>query len=344
MMLLSQPTLPDQAKHVTLCKFLSRHGITVEDMNVECPEVWDSDLLMQFLPGRDVQLRAWAIAQEKEIPGMRYTLQSSGRGRCVQSFCECFPPYRGPLCDFEEGGFHVARNFSAVLHYLTSDMEEDLDELTHSLPRLWTQFNARFDYPVVIFHDGLSEKNRRRIVLSSKNRIWFAYVDGFLDVPGMLLEGPRKRQVLGEVKWSLGYRAMCRFRSGPLFLQPVLQKFDYAMTLATDALRTCVSEEKLDWNLLVFMTDIEIVKIGWFNSKPYQDYFEFLDSMGGFWLHRWGDHAVRTIAVSMFLPQERVYKMDIPYAHQEYCKCSGDMVCVREETLNAVPALWWRCI
>ena len=172
MMLLSQPTLPDQAKHVTLCKFMSRHGITVEDMNVECPEVWDSDLLMQFLPGRDVQLRAWAIAQEKEIPGMRYTLQSSGRGRCVQSFCECFPPYRGPLCDFEEGGFHVARNFSAVLHYLTSDMEEDVDELTHSLPRLWKRFNARFDYPVVIFHDGLSEKNRRRIVLSSKNRIW----------------------------------------------------------------------------------------------------------------------------------------------------------------------------
>jgi len=41
-----------------------------------------------------------------------------------------------------------------------------------------------------------------------------------------------------------------------------------------------------------------------------KDYFRYLDSVGGFWLHRWGDHAVRTIAVGMWLPSSKVWEMD----------------------------------
>ena len=44
-------------------------------------------------------------------------------------------------------------------------------------------------------------------------------------------EDPSRKAALDEIKWSLGYRGMCRFRSGTIFLQPVLQKFQYAMTL-----------------------------------------------------------------------------------------------------------------
>ena len=32
----------------------------------------------------------------------------------------------------------------------------------------------------------------------------------------------------------LGYRGMCRFRSGPIFTHPAIAKNDYAMTLDTD--------------------------------------------------------------------------------------------------------------
>ena len=36
------------------------------------------------------------------------------------------------------------------------------------------------------------------------------------------------------MKWTVGYRAMCRFRAGPIFHQPVLANVDFAMTLDTD--------------------------------------------------------------------------------------------------------------
>ena len=51
--------------------------------------------------------------------------------------------------------------------------------------------------------------------------------------------------------------------------------------------------------------DSEITKLSWFQSDRYQarnsldhrhdeDFFRFLDSVGGFWLYRWGDHAAAT--------------------------------------------------
>lgn len=340
--------------------------------------------------------------QLPELPGTRYFLESSGRGRCVRDFCECFPPFRGPLCEHADpGDFDDDRNFSAVLHYLTSDDPVDIADIQQSLLRLWKQYNQRFDYPVVIFNDGLSEEHRRQIVSASANRIWFAYVDDYLQVPDMLFKDPGRRAMLDEVKWSLGYRGMCRFRSGTIFLQPVLQKFQYAMTLDTDGyfpaevasdpiaemhaggyvytwshllpdlpgavkhfwdyslmymrmknieprgtpiLRQFVREEDVQWTYQLYMNDIEIVQMDWFRSDPYQDYFRYLDSMGGFWLHRWGDHAVRTIAVGMWLPQEKVYEMDIPYGHQNYCRCSHpDLECVREGDRGGQPEKWWTC-
>lgn len=125
--------------------------------------------------------RQWAVKEIIEIPGMRYFLESTGRGRCVEGFCECFPPFRGPLCEqLDQSPQDAQRNFTAVLHYLTSDDDTDIEDIQHSLPRLWRRFNRRFDYPVVIFHDGLSDVHRQQVVNASKNRIWFAYVDDYL--------------------------------------------------------------------------------------------------------------------------------------------------------------------
>eukprot|EP00435_Cladocopium_sp_Y103_P027718 s1972_g6.t2 len=91
-------------------------------------------------------------------------------------------------------------------------------------------FNEREDYPVVVFHDGLSKASRQRILEASPNRIWFAYVVGYKSVPAYLAD--RMELQLGG--YGVGYRGMCRFRSGPIFMQPVMQGFDYAWTLDTD--------------------------------------------------------------------------------------------------------------
>ncbi|CAK9002639.1 unnamed protein product [Durusdinium trenchii] len=65
---------------------------------------------------------------------------------------------------------------------------------------------------------------------ASANRIWFAYVADYKSVPAYL----KDRMELQLGGYGVGYRGMCRFRSGPIFVQPVMKGFDYAWTLDTD--------------------------------------------------------------------------------------------------------------
>jgi hypothetical protein len=327
---------------------------------------------------------------QPNIPGLAHLL--GDRGRCTNNgHCECFPPFRGPLCASRVAS--GAAGLRGVLHYLTSDSETDITELVNSLGRLFQFFlvPAQLEYPVVVFHDGLSHANRVRIasVAGAENRVWFAYVENFSTVPEWIKKDDRWRRRLDDVRWSLGYRGMCRFRSGPLFDEPVLSKFEYAMTLDTDGylpdivvddpikmlhdsqgiygyshilddqpaavehffdhvlmyvrdrdaamlhtegMQSFMSEGK--WNMRLYMNDIEVVKLDWFRGGKYREFFNYLDAYGGWWLHRWGDHAVRTFAVGMWLDQ--VIQLAIPYGHQNYCSCSRkNHVCVREHKLNS---------
>lgn len=225
------------------------------------------------------------------------------------------------------------------------------------------------------------------------------------------------------MKWSIGYRGMCKFRSGTMFFQPVMEFYEYAMTLDTDGyfpqdldndpiermwrgnytytwshllpdqpgavrhfwswslmyyflsspsesdrkkavacyaslvrvavllcvlyrffqmkqidwrsrplLQDFIRPEDLEWNYNLYMNDIEINKLSFFRSDRYQEYFRYLDSFNGFFLYRWGDHALRTIAVGMYLEPQDVMQMKIPYGHQGYCQClSADFKCYTEE-------------
>lgn len=224
------------------------------------------------------------------------------------------------------------------------------------------------------------DHNRERIAFASENRVWFHFIDDFKKIPASLSNNPRDMHQLKDMKWSLGYRGMCRFRSGTMFTHPVMKSYEYAMTLDTDGyfsmevpidpiqemyegnylysfshvlhaqpgvnrhfwpttlmymamhnihpigssiLQDFINHDRLEWNNHLYMNDIEIVDLRFFGDPngAYQDYFRFLDSMNGSWLYRWGNNEVRTLAVGMFIPRERVYKMNIPYGHQGYCKC-----------------------
>ena len=160
-------------------------AVQMEEVDADDAEVEDHLVAVRHEPRGGSTSRGfakqWAIREIVEIPGIRYFLESTGRGRCVEGLCECFPPFRGPLCEqTDQSPQDAQRNFTAVLHYLTSDDDTDIEDIQHSLPRLWRRFNRRFDYPVVIFHDGLSDVHRQQVVNASKNRIWFAYVDDYL--------------------------------------------------------------------------------------------------------------------------------------------------------------------
>ncbi|KAF4672601.1 hypothetical protein FOL47_000352, partial [Perkinsus chesapeaki] len=89
----------------------------------------------------------------RERMGQRYALISSGKGRCVDATgdCECFPPFRGIYCSMVDDGLSLdgKRPYRGVLHYLTSNLSSDVDDLSHSLPILWQRWNGRYDYPVI---------------------------------------------------------------------------------------------------------------------------------------------------------------------------------------------------
>merc|ERR1711974_547520 len=84
------------------------------------------------------------------------------------------------------------------------------------------------------------------------------------------------------------------------------------------------------------MLDMEALRLDWFRGEKYQDMFRFMDSTGGFWVHRWGNNPFRTFAVGLLLDDTDVRALTLPYAHQDYCSCGpGAKACVWDKQLAA---------
>ncbi|KAK6200469.1 glycolipid 2-alpha-mannosyltransferase [Scheffersomyces amazonensis] len=76
------------------------------------------------------------------------------------------------------------------------------------------------------------------------------------------------------------------------------------------------------YNLCHFWSNFEIANLNFWRSEAYRKYFEYLDSTGGFFYERWGDAPVHSIAVSLFLPKEKIhYFHDVGYNHGVYHQC-----------------------
>lgn len=338
-------------------------------------------------PNREV-LREYAAAELREVPTLRYFLEQGEqrRGRCAEGLCECFPPYRGSMCEHLDQP-RVPQSIRAVIHYITAETERDLVDLARSLQSVWLRFNQHSDYPVVVFHEGLSREARLRIIGASENRVWLALLPRFKEVPA---EWASRAQEMAQ-DFSVGYCAMTRWRSGPVFLEPALESFDFAMTLDTDSyfpadlaadpfevvqregwvagfphlgresasvvvnfmhyfllycrlkdmhprrteMLASLIESNFKWYQQCLMLDIEVLRLDWFRGAAYQDLFRYLDSTGGFWLHRWGNNPVRTFAVALLLEDRDVRSLDLPYAHQDYCSCGpGALPCRWDKQLR----------
>lgn len=79
------------------------------------------------------------------------------------------------------------------------------------------------------------------------------------------------------------------------------------------------------YSLCHFWSNFEIARLDFFRSKQYNDYFEYLDSRGGFWNERWGDAPVHSLAAGLFLEPEQIhYFSDIGYRHQRFQNCPAN--------------------
>ncbi|CAD7948339.1 unnamed protein product [Amoebophrya sp. A120] len=205
-------------------------------------------------------------------PGVSANIFNSNRGHCVRRdfasdlVCECFPPYRGPVCEFldlprktstakNSKGMnqHVEKNYYSdagpqheeterrnFVHYTVDSAH--LDELRFALHNLWEFFNKQHDYPVLLFHDdSFSEAEFDTLTVEilprQQNRVWL-----------YLMEKPNH---IGVHNWEsstakghktaahhskAGYAEQARFRAFPLFKHPAVEKrFKFAWGLDTDS-------------------------------------------------------------------------------------------------------------
>ena len=77
-----------------------------------------------------------------------------------------------------------------------------------------------------------------------------------------------------------------------------------------------------DYNLCHFWSNFEIGSFEFLRSKEYQAYFEHLDQANGFFLERWGDAPVHSLAAAMFLNTSQVHHFeDIGYRHNSFTHC-----------------------
>ncbi|KAL5119850.1 O-glycoside alpha-1,2-mannosyltransferase 4 [Pleosporales sp. CAS-2024a] len=79
------------------------------------------------------------------------------------------------------------------------------------------------------------------------------------------------------------------------------------------------------YNMCHFWSNFEIARLDWFRSKEYNDFFEMMDRSGGFWMERWGDAPIHSLAAGALLsPRDIHYFRDIGYRHSTIQHCPAN--------------------
>lgn len=131
---------------------------------------------------------------------------------------------------------------NATIIYLTR--RQDLWIFVHSIALLWRNFCSMHRYPVLVFHDDLSEDDIAQVkqMISthtggemniSFEMIRFEFPDHVSKDPS-LYKHPQGHPI-DLRNFGYGYRHMCRFFSGMVMNHPSLKKFKYYWRLDSDS-------------------------------------------------------------------------------------------------------------
>nr|GAT53563.1 glycosyltransferase family 15 protein [Mycena chlorophos] len=93
------------------------------------------------------------------------------------------------------------------------------------------------------------------------------------------------------------------------------------------------------YNLCHFWSNFEIADMNFWRGKAYQDFFEYLDSKGGFYYERWGDAPVHSIAAGLFAHRDQLHFFEeIGYEHNPYTHCPKDPDMWRKNRCGCEPS------
>lgn len=204
--------------------------------------------------------------------------------------------------------------------------------------KLYENFNNRYNYPLIIFHEGnISEIHQHYISSNSKNQeIKFVDIKDEFTWPSEITQ-------IRDKRFNLGYRMMCRFHS--YFIWEHLKEYEYVLRVDEDGFI-----EKLEYDIFEHMVDNNIdymtcrfmeeyhsltnstlpqacdqllenwsvndydqskdfwipytnlyaVKVSFFMQEKVQKFLKDLTSDVNFLMNRWGDAPVHGITLKAF--------------------------------------------
>jgi alpha 1,2-mannosyltransferase len=82
------------------------------------------------------------------------------------------------------------------------------------------------------------------------------------------------------------------------------------------------SDDGKGFNKCHFWTNYEIIDLSFARSAAYQSFFNAMDKAGGFFYERWGDGPVRSLAASLILDKDEIWRVENGgYFHPPYLTC-----------------------
>ena len=125
---------------------------------------------------------------------------------------------------------------SAII-YMTR--QQDMWLLRHSLKFLFMNFNKNAEYPVIIFHDDLTQQSVESLADALKHDL--GYVPNNIEFVGLSFDIPPSISTDLSMydpplsQFRMGYRHMCRFFGGQVFNHPALKNYKYCWRLDSDS-------------------------------------------------------------------------------------------------------------
>ena len=116
----------------------------------------------------------------------------------------------------------------AAIVYLSRNRNSDLKQLTKSITLLHLNFLRRHPYAVIVFHEGIGERERARIIAIAPNLVRFVEVS--FTNPRWITEVAAKNW-----PWRMGYCHMCNFFAGAIYEHPAMALYDWYWRLDVDS-------------------------------------------------------------------------------------------------------------
>lgn len=272
----------------------------------------------------------------------------------------------------------------SVIVYLVRNTKQDISNLIKSLKSLDLYFNKEYQYPVLLFHENLTHQQIYFIKSNTTSRLKFeliefktqsfiknipeyVYINGFGFSVGYrhmcrffaseLYKHPTMKQYEYYLRLdtdsflhgNIGYDIFKFMHENNILYGYIDSGID---TAPNDELRQLTEQYATDhnikhkrWDGSAYGTNFEISNLNFWQSKECMGLLNHIDATGGIYKHRWGDHIIHFIAVSMFLQPRQTHKFtDIMYQHQDvYYNCSVDYK-IFQRLKKRVSSVCWRTL